>query len=159
MEQARQGWRVKVLVSLVQIATLYRRFCGIHYVMSQVDDRITLLSTALEQVAVAHECYHDCVFVTIPGGQLEVKIWEDGSESVQMIPGDFHTHLEILAMEHETSGENAFASFVRSILDGRRPVIQETSPEGVVRTTIEESLESYLQYLPSGATFRVLNAT
>ena len=36
MEQARQGWRVKVLVSLVQIATLYRRFCGIHYVRAHM---------------------------------------------------------------------------------------------------------------------------
>ena len=127
--------------------------------MSQVDDRITLLSAALEQADVAHECCHDCVFVTIPGGQLEVKFWEDGSESVQLIPGDFHTHMVFLGMELESSDGDAFAAFVRSVLDGRRLVIQETSPEGVARTTIEESMEAYLQYLPEGATYRVLNAT
>ena len=97
--------------------------------MSQVDARITLLSAVLEQAVVAHECYHDCVFVSIPGGQLEVKFWEDGSESVQLIPGDFHTHLDILAMELETSDEDAFAAFVRSVLDGKRLVIQEPVQE------------------------------
>ena len=127
--------------------------------MSHVDDRVTQLSVWLGEAAVPHECYHDCVFVDIPGGQLEVKFWEDGSESVQLVKGDFHTHLEILSLELEMGEEQAFAAFVLEILDGRRPVVRETSPQGLVRVTIEESLDEYLKYLEPGTTYQVLNAT
>jgi hypothetical protein len=127
--------------------------------MSHVDDRVTHLSNALGRAAIEYECYHDCIVVCIPGGQLEVKFWEDGTESVQMVRGDFHTHLEFLALEYEMEEDEAFTSFVKNILDGRLLVVEETSSAGKVRITIENSLEAYLKYLPSDAAYRVLNAT
>ena len=129
------------------------------FAVSHADDLIGELSEALLTVGVSHECYHDCVMVTIPGSVLEVKFWSDGSDSVQMIPGDFHTHLQILALETGLSGAVAFAVFAKKVLSGEFPLIEETTLGGGVRQTIERSLEEYLRYRPKGTTYRVLNGT
>lgn len=124
-------------------------------------DRIDRISKALNDAAIEHECYHDCIHVRLPGdfGILELKLWPDGSDSIQLINGDFHTHANILAIEYGQSPNAAFATLASKILTSELLLIEETSPNGDKRKTIAESLEDYLRYLPEGTSYRVANKT
>lgn len=127
----------------------------------KMTDRFNRISKALNEAAIAHECYHDCIHVRLPCGFgiLELKLWPDGSDSIQLINGDFHTHADILAMEYGQSSDTAFATLVSKILTSELLLIEETSPKGDKRKTIAESLEDYLRYLPEGTSYRVANKT
>ena len=124
-------------------------------------DRIDRISKVLNETSIAHECYHDCIHVRLPGefGILELKLWPDGSDSIQLINGDFHTHADIIAIEYGQSPDAAFATLASKILTSELLLIEETSPKGDKRKTIAESLEDYLRYLPKGTNYRVANKT
>lgn len=121
-------------------------------------DLIGEVCAALRKAAVDHGCYHDCVHVALPKsfGTLEVKVWPDGEDSIQLLDGDFHTHLDLLAQEYSCAPVEAFVRLVQDILRGKLLLIEE-SADGVTRRTIEESLEAYTRYLPSNSTYRVVN--
>ncbi|MDC6170816.1 hypothetical protein [Paucibacter sp. XJ19-41] len=117
------------------------------------------ICSALSNAAIEHGCFHDCVHVSLPGGfgSLEIKAWSDGDHSIQLLDGDFHTHLDLLADEYKLEPVEAFVLFVRKLLSGELFLIEETSADGVIRRTIEESLEAYLPYVEKNCTYRVVN--
>lgn len=122
-------------------------------------DRLEQLSAALDGADLPHSVYHDCLHIPLPEGfgTLEIKLWQDGSDSIQLIPGDFHTHLEILALEYKQDKNTAFATLVEKIFASEFLLVEEISRDGVSRRTIEASLEDYLNYLPEGSTYSVFN--
>lgn len=124
-------------------------------------DRIDRISKALNEASIAHECYHDCIHVRLIGefGILELKLWPDGSDSIQLINGDFHTHTDILAIEYGQKPDVAFAILASKILTAELLLIEEISLKGDKRKTIAESLDEYLRYLPEGTSYRVANKT
>lgn len=127
--------------------------------MSHLNDRIDIIAAGLREAGVPHECFHDCVSVPVSGGVLEVKFWSDGDDSVQLMPGDSHTHLALLQAESGLDIGGAFAWFASKVRAGEFPIIEETEPDGTVRRTIEQSLQLYLEHLPKGAKYRVLRET
>ena len=122
-------------------------------------DLISQICSALRQAGIEHGCYHDCVHVVLPHdfGTLEFKAWPDGDESIQLLDGNFHTHLDVLADEYCCVPVEAFVYFVRKILSGELLLIEERAADGAVLKTIEESLEEYMRYLPLNSTYRVVN--
>lgn len=124
-----------------------------------MSDRLDQLSAALDGADLPHNVCHDRIHIPLPEGfgTLELKLWQDGSDSIQLIPGDFHTHLEILALEYTQDKSTAFAIFAEKIFASELLLVEETSRDGVSRKTIEASLEDYLRYFPEGSTYRVFN--
>lgn len=124
-------------------------------------DLLTRIAAALAKLGVNHECHHDCIHVPLAAacGVLEVKLWPDGTDSIQLLDGDFHTHLDVLALAYGVERDAAFVHFLRKVLDAELLLILETTATGVTRTTIVESLEEYLGYLPDGAIYQILNKT
>jgi hypothetical protein len=122
-------------------------------------DVISEISWAFSTAAIEHGCFHVCVHVSLPGGfgVLEIKAWPDGDHSIQLLDGDFHTHLDLLADEYSREPVEAFVLFVKRLLHGELLLIEETSADGVIRRTIEESLGAYLPYLGKNCTYRVVN--
>ncbi len=122
-------------------------------------DVIDAISLALNDAAIEHGCFHDCIHVSLPGGfgVMEIKAWPDGDHSIQLLDGDFHTHLDLLAGDCNLEPVEAFVLFVRRLLVGDILLIEETSADGVIRRTIEESLEAYLPDIEKGCTYRVMN--
>lgn len=125
----------------------------------QMSDRLGHLSAALDVAALPHSVYDDCIHVSLPGGFgiLELKLWQDGSDSIQLIPGDFHTHSELLALEYNRDKNLAFATLVGKIFASELWLVEETSRAGETRRTIESSLENYVHGLPEGSSYRVIN--
>ena len=72
-------------------------------------DYIEKLSKALEDESIAHNAYHDCIHIQLPNnfGVLEIKIWDDGEDSIQLLDGDFHTHAELESLEFNLPKEKA----------------------------------------------------
>ena len=70
-------------------------------------DVLARIATALAGLGVGHECHHDCIHVSLAaaGGLLEVKLWPDGTDSIQLLDGDFHTHLDLLALAFALCGD------------------------------------------------------
>jgi hypothetical protein len=124
-------------------------------------DLIGQMSAVLRERSIEHECYHDCIHVKLPQefGILEIKGWPNGDHSIQLLGGDFHTHLEILAHEHGVEPVDAFALLVQKIQASELLLVEERSATGEVRKTIETSLEQYVKYLPHGSTYRIVNQT
>ncbi|WP_078118463.1 hypothetical protein [Thiosocius teredinicola] len=126
-----------------------------------MSDKLSEFEAELKAADVAHSCYHDCIHVELPNdfGILELKLWPDEDDSIQLIDGDFHTHSEILAVELGVPRAAAFALFAKKIFESELLLIEEVSHEGAKRRTIENDLQEYLKYLPTGASYRVRNET
>ena len=124
-------------------------------------DKLEEFSKALNEVAVQHRCYHDCIHLDLPAqfGIMEIKFWPDGDDSIQLLEGDFHTHSEILKEEYGLPEPEAYATLVQKIFNGELLLVEEVSPEGNVRKTIENSMSEYLKYLPGGSSYTVKNET
>jgi hypothetical protein len=122
-------------------------------------DVISEISSAFSSLAIEHDRFHDCIHVHLPGGfgTLEVKAWPDGDYSIQLLDGDFHTHLDLLADEYNSEPVAALVLFAKRLLNGELLLIEETSADGVLRRTIEDSLDAYLPYLGENCTYKVFN--
>ena len=122
-------------------------------------DVISEISTVFSSLAIEHDRFHDCIHVHLPGGfgTLEVKAWPDGDHSIQLLDGDFHTHLDLLADEYSREPVAALVLFTQRLLSGELLLIEETSANGAIRRTIEQSLGAYLPYLEKNCTYKILN--
>ncbi len=124
-----------------------------------MNDYLGKISKAINEVNVDHDCYHDCIHINLPNdfGILEIKIWNEDEDTIQLLKGDFHTHGEQEASEFELPKEKAIAMLVNKIFTGEYLLIEEKEPKKATRKLIVQSLKKYLKYLPAGTEYKIAN--
>ena len=119
------------------------------------------ISQELDVVHISHTAFHDCIHINLPNefGMLEIKVWGDNDDSIQIIDADFHTHGELEAIEFGLSKEKAIAQLVNKLFTGEYLLIEETEPNKKPRKLVAQSIEDYLKYLPKGTAYIIANKT
>ena len=100
------------------------------------------------------------IFINLPNnyGELQVSDLEDSDDIVGLVGSDWHTHSECLG-DPDIPAEIKVLEMVRNIFSGKLLLIEEKEQGKEVRKTIEEDLEAYLKWLPTGAEYKIYNET
>jgi hypothetical protein len=119
------------------------------------------ISQELDIVHIEHTVYHDCVHINLPNefGILEIKVWGENDDSIQIFDGDFHTHGELEAIEFGLCKEKAIAKLANKLITGEYLLIEETEPNKKPRKLVAQSIDDYLKYLPKGTEYKIANGT
>jgi len=113
------------------------------------------ISKAINEVNVEHDCIH----IKLPNdfGILEIKIWNEKEDTIQLLRGDFHTHGEQEALEFDLPKEKAIAMLVNKIFSEEYLLIEEKESHKYAKKLIAPSLNKYLKYLPTGTEYKIAN--
>jgi GGDEF domain-containing protein len=119
-------------------------------------------SAALQRIAgelssgnIAFRYKGDTILVDLPNDfdVLEISIWKDDEDSIQLLNGYFHTHGSVEAWEYGPPPEKAIRIMLERIFSGELLCVEIRQPGQEPVRTIVESIEQ----ISAGAEFTVYN--
>ena len=94
----------------------------------------------LHKGKIAFSYVNEAINIPLPNdfGIIEIIIWRDEEDSIQLLNGSFHTHGDIEARQYNTTREKAIRFLMRDIFKGKYQLIEDISvPEKPVKRIIE----------------------
>jgi hypothetical protein len=115
----------------------------------------------LTEVGIVHEVAENGrLHVPLPGGfgTFEIGACGDAAETICGLVGHpWHTHGDQFGGVEIDAQCADLAEFVTKVFDGTYHLIEEISPEGESRKSVESDLAAFLKFLPDGATYKIYN--
>ena len=125
-----------------------------------MDSLVNNLKPLLSNSGIEFREDDNSIFINLPNnyGELQISDLEDSDDIVGLVGSDWHTHSECLG-DPDIPAEIKVLEMVRNIFSGKLLLIEEKEQGKEVRKTIEEDLEAYLKWLPTGAEYKIYNET
>ncbi|MDH3973287.1 MAG: hypothetical protein OEV42_03310 [Deltaproteobacteria bacterium] len=98
---------------------------------------------------------NDDIHVLLPNnfGILEISIWKDDEDSIQLLEGDYHTHGDIEAREYGLTREKAIRRLIEDIYNGKLFLV-EIFEEGYEP---EKTIIKSLDYVQKNVEYKLYN--
>lgn len=121
---------------------------------------VAKLKSLLDQCGIAYREEEKSIFIELPNnfGELQIYDLEDNDDLLGLVGSDWHTHSECLG-DPDTPKEELALNFISEIFSGKYFLIEEKEPGKCSKRIIEDDLESYVKYLPTGTEYKIYNET
>ena len=117
------------------------------------------ISDELESGHISFSYVEDKIHIPLPNefGILEISMWKENEDSIQIINADFHSHGSVEAAGYETTKEKGIRKMVEDMFSGKLLLIEEREDGKEPKRLVRRSLSDYLKYLPENITYRIFN--
>lgn len=118
-------------------------------------DALERIASELSRANIAFRYEGDTILVDLPDNFdiLEISIWKDDEDSIQLLNGYFHTHGSVEAWEYGPPPEKAIRMMIERIFSGELLCVEIREPGQEPVRTIVESIDQ----ISPGAEFTVYN--
>ncbi len=108
-----------------------------------INKALEKIGNELKNGSIAFSYVNECIHVPLPNnfGTLEISIWRDDEDSIQLLEGDFHTHGDVEAWEYGLDREKSIRRLIEDIFSGKRYLIEVFEEGCDPEKTITDSLE------------------